>query len=70
MLHQNLRTVATRVAYYRHKMQGEDLPGPSLFAMGDADFCKRAGLTLSDFQAFKLRWAASSAGAELCRHER
>ena len=69
-LRSSLRTVAPRVAYYKHKKPGQDLPGPVLFAREDGEFCKHAGLTLSDFQFFKPRWAGSSEGAELCRHER
>ena len=60
MLHRSLRTVAPRVAFYKHNNPDKKLRGPDLFTRADESCCKEAGLDPSHFQAFKQRWAASS----------
>ena len=69
VLHRSLRTVAPRVAFYKHKKAGQQLPHCGIFARSDAEYCRWAGLELAAFLAFQPVWAASSKGVELCRHE-
>ena len=71
LLHQDLRTLAPRVAYWREQHPGRALPaGTSTFTVGDEKFCQQRGFRLAAFQAFKRRRIASEEGRQLCRHER
>ncbi|KAL4447593.1 hypothetical protein ABPG75_004812 [Micractinium tetrahymenae] len=69
MLHRSLRTVAPRVAFWRSKRPDQALLCCTTFTPGDAEFCRRQGLALAEFEAFKQAWLAGQ-GAQICRHER
>ncbi|KAI7836068.1 hypothetical protein COHA_010037 [Chlorella ohadii] len=62
MLHQSLRTVAPRVAYYQQQLTEQPLPPCTGFARGDGTFCERFKLNPRAFAAFKARWLASAEG--------
>ena len=70
MLHCNLRTVASRAAYWREQHPGRELLSHPTFSASDATFCSKRGFQLAAFQAWKQRWLASEEGRAVCRHER
>ncbi|KAL4447600.1 hypothetical protein ABPG75_004819 [Micractinium tetrahymenae] len=69
MLDRSLRTIGPRAAFWRSQRPKQPLLCCTTFTPGDAEFCKRQGLPLAEFEAFKQAWLAGQ-GAQICRHER